>query len=119
VTPGEIRSANWPIANQSLSGYPVSLRESDDFTWTRRTTMKTTAIVFSLVGAGAVAKLVKAKVSPEKGIETLYLATLSRRPSENEMTLMKGYIERRRDAEQGFRGVLWILFNTNEFVLNH
>jgi hypothetical protein len=66
-----------------------------------------------------VEKLLKEKASPEKGIETLCLATLSRRPSENEMKLLKGYFDRRNDPAQGFRGVLWILLNTSEFVLNH
>ena len=66
-----------------------------------------------------VEQLVKAKLSPEKAIETLFLATLTRPPSDNEMTLMRGYIERRQDPAQAYAGILWILFNTNEFVLNH
>ncbi len=66
-----------------------------------------------------VEKLVNAKASKEKAIEMLFLATLTRYPTANEMKLMTGYIDRRDDLAAGYTGVLWILFNTNEFVLNH
>lgn len=64
-------------------------------------------------------KLTKAKVRPEKGVQTLFLATLTRMPTDGEMKLMTGYLERRQDPAKGYTGILWILFNTNEFVLNH
>lgn len=66
-----------------------------------------------------VEQMVKEKVHHEKAIETLFLATLTRPPTENEMRLMTSYLARRPDAAAGYAGVLWILCNTNEFVLNH
>ena len=36
-----------------------------------------------------------------------------------EVELMSGYLSRRPDPEQGYAGVLWILLNSGEFVLNH
>jgi hypothetical protein len=64
-------------------------------------------------------KLIKAKLSNEKAIETLFLAALTRYPTANEMNLMSGYLARRQDTEKGYAGILWILLNSNEFVLNH
>jgi hypothetical protein len=64
-------------------------------------------------------KLVKSKVSKEKAVDTLFLAALTRYPTASEMKLMTGFVERRKDLPTGYTGVLWILFNSNEFVLNH
>jgi hypothetical protein len=73
----------------------------------------------SLNGAPPIVeKLVKADVSAEQAVETLFLATLSRRPRADEVRLMTAYLARRKDARQGYAGVLWILFNSGEFVLN-
>jgi len=33
--------------------------------------------------------------------------------------LMSDYLAKRDRVEQGYAGVLWILLNTGEFVLNH
>jgi hypothetical protein len=70
-------------------------------------------------GAPLVAYLVHSKASPKQAIETLYLATLNRRPTAEETDVMAGYLAKRSDAEQGYAGVLWVLLNTGEFVLNH
>ena len=32
---------------------------------------------------------------------------------------MAGYLSRRKDDREGYRGVLWILLNSSEFALNH
>jgi hypothetical protein len=52
-------------------------------------------------------------------IESLYLATLSRRPTAEETQLMERYLAKRSNAEQGYTGVLWILLNSGEFIFNH
>jgi hypothetical protein len=65
-----------------------------------------------------VEQLAKANASAEQAVEKLYLAALSRRPSADEVRLMTDYLARRKDARQGYAGVLWILFNSGEFVLN-
>lgn len=63
-------------------------------------------------------KLVKDDTQHERAIEHLYLATLSRRPTADESRLLCEYVAKRPDARQGYSGVLWILFNSAEFVLN-
>ncbi len=68
-------------------------------------------------GGPIVEKLMKAHTEPAKVIEGLFLATLSRRPSSNETTLMTDYVARRKGGRDAYAGVLWILVNTEEFVL--
>lgn len=58
----------------------------------------------------------------QQRIETLFLATLSRRPSEVEMQEMSGHIALAKDngdRQQRLGDVLWALLNTAEFTLNH
>jgi hypothetical protein len=68
-------------------------------------------------GGPTVEKLMKAHMEPEKVIEGLFLATLSRRPTSQETKLMTDYLARRPDRRQGYAGILWMLVNTEEFVL--
>lgn len=70
-------------------------------------------------GAPVVDRLARAGASREQVIEGLYLATLSRRPTAQEVALMADYVARRPDAGKAYAGVLWILLNSSEFVLNH
>src|SRR5262249_40091145 len=70
-------------------------------------------------GAPLIERLVRSGASRERVIEALYLATLSRRPRPEEVELMSGYVSRRADTAQCYAGVLWILLNSGEFVLNH
>jgi hypothetical protein len=56
--------------------------------------------------------------SRDQAIESLYLATLARRPTADEVRLMSAYLAKRNNS-QGYQGVLWILLNSGEFVLNH
>jgi hypothetical protein len=58
-----------------------------------------------------------ASVEPPRAVETLYLATLSRRPTTAEAELMAKYVAGRPTRSQGYEGVLWILLNSGEFVL--
>jgi hypothetical protein len=64
-------------------------------------------------------RLVKSGATREQVVESLFLGTLTRRPSPDETKLMSDYLEKRSDPQQGYAGALWILFNSNEFVLNH
>jgi hypothetical protein len=66
-----------------------------------------------------VEKLVKEGVKQEQAIEALFLATLSRRPAPREVELLGGYLAKRSDPRAGYTGVLWILINSNEFMMNH
>jgi hypothetical protein len=70
-------------------------------------------------GAPVIDKLVRSGASQEEAVATLYLVALSRRPSPAEVKRMTDYLARRQDPGAGYRGVLWILLNSSEFVLNH
>lgn len=64
-----------------------------------------------------------AKISgfaPEKRLNYLFLATLSRPPSRAEADyFMKRIAVSDKDASGGWTDVLWALLNSNEFILNH
>jgi hypothetical protein len=55
-------------------------------------------------------------------IEILFLATLTRRPTTDEMTRMKDLVDQ-ADSEpkrqQAIADIFWALLNSSEFVLNH
>jgi hypothetical protein len=70
-------------------------------------------------GAAVVDRLVSSGASREEAITTLYLTVLSRRPKAEEIELMSGYIAKCKDNREGYRGVLWMLLNSNEFAMNH
>jgi hypothetical protein len=59
------------------------------------------------------------RMTREEAISDIYLATLSRRPTTEELRLMSDYVAKRDSPERGYAGVLWILLNSGEFVLNH
>jgi hypothetical protein len=69
--------------------------------------------------APVVDRLSNSGVSRSEAIITLYLTALSRRPTADEVKLMEGYLSRRTNDREGYRGVLWILMNSSEFALNH
>ena len=55
-------------------------------------------------------------------IETLFLATLTRRPRPDELSLLVRYIERRKsehDHEKAIADIFWAILNGPEFHLNH
>lgn len=54
-----------------------------------------------------------------KAIESLYLATLSRRPTETEIGFMTTYLQRHNDLKSAYEDVLWALLKSSEFVMNH
>lgn len=52
-------------------------------------------------------------------IETLFLATLSRRPQPDELAELCGYVEQSDDKRAALADVYWALLNCAEFALNH
>jgi hypothetical protein len=52
-------------------------------------------------------------------VETLYLATLSRRPSPAERKLALGHVASLPDRSEGLRDIQHALINSNEFLLRH
>lgn len=68
--------------------------------------------------APVVERLVRAGAGPEAAIEALYLTALSRRPTPRERELLGKYVAGRPTPADGYAGVLWVLLNSGEFVLN-
>jgi hypothetical protein len=57
--------------------------------------------------------------SAEEAVEQLYLLALSRRPSEEEVSQMLGFMrEEGGEVQQASVGILWVLLNSSEFALN-
>jgi hypothetical protein len=71
----------------------------------------------------ALAAIVKAPFLDTPGrIETLYLATLTRRPKAEELSVLLRYIEKRKtgeEKEKAFADIFWAILNGPEFHLNH
>ncbi|MFP6768526.1 MAG: hypothetical protein VB859_10165, partial [Planctomycetaceae bacterium] len=53
----------------------------------------------------------------ERTVEWLYLSTLSRRPSPEEISEAREFIEGSNDRNKAYDGVLWMLVNRSEFLL--
>jgi hypothetical protein len=70
-------------------------------------------------GAARVEALLKAGDGPEKVVETLYLATLSRRPTAAELKRKLALAATHQSPRDGLNAVLWTLVNGAEFVVNH
>jgi hypothetical protein len=68
---------------------------------------------------GRVAGLLKAKAAPERVVEELYLATLSRRPRAEELALGLRWLKGAASPREGAADVLWVLLNSREFQFNH
>ncbi|MEO1999436.1 MAG: DUF1549 domain-containing protein, partial [Planctomycetaceae bacterium] len=52
-----------------------------------------------------------------RGIDWLYLSTLSRRPTAEEQREADEYLTQTPDTAQAYRGVLWMLVNRSEYIL--
>jgi hypothetical protein len=71
----------------------------------------------------ALGAIIKAPFLDTPGrIETLYLATLTRRPRSDELAVLVPYVERRKtvdDQAKALADVFWAILNGPEFHLNH
>jgi hypothetical protein len=82
--------------------------------------MMTSSVVTKRIAAEGntrVAKLLKAGKSDDELIEELFLASLSRRPSPEEVEVAKRVIA--KDRKTGPENVQWALLNSTEFLVNH
>jgi hypothetical protein len=68
---------------------------------------------------GRVAKLMTEKGDDAARIEELFLATLSRSPTDAERSACSTHLKNAESAEKGLQGVLWSLLNTREFMVQH
>jgi hypothetical protein len=58
-------------------------------------------------------------MNTEQRVETLFLATLSRRPTAEESARLSAHVRGSRDRDAALGDVFWALLNSSEFFLNH
>jgi hypothetical protein len=68
---------------------------------------------------GRLPKLLDGKASDAEVLEELFLATLSRYPTEKDKEVFAEHRRRVKDRRRAFADTLWALINTREFILNH
>ena len=68
---------------------------------------------------GLVGLLLKQGKTPTQVIEHLYLAALSRKPSETELQRVVGLVETSERQDEALDDVFWALLNSKEFIFNH
>ena len=61
----------------------------------------------------------KSDIDTASVVEELYLRTLSRFPSDDEVQIATAFIDDADDTTDGVRSLLWTLINTKEFIVNH
>jgi hypothetical protein len=66
---------------------------------------------------GHARRIVGAGGKPGEAIESLYLATLSRRPSAEEKTMLLEYLAKSTSPGMGYSDILWAILNGSEFTL--
>ena len=67
---------------------------------------------------GRLKSLLKEQADDAKAIEELYLTTMNRRPSPDELAMVKQALGT-DDREEAFRDLFWALLNSKEFAFNH
>lgn len=75
----------------------------------------------SKIGAsdGRLAQLVKKVADNRQVVGELYLSTICRPPTEEEMQKALAYVDKAGERNAGFEDLLWSLINLREFVFNH
>ena len=57
--------------------------------------------------------------SPAQMVTEAYLRTLSREPTEKEMTISLAHMQSADEPVDGLHDLMWALLNTKEFIVNH
>ena len=68
---------------------------------------------------GRVEKLILAKATVDIAIDELYMATLSRPPTAEELLKAKTWVSSATANREGLQDLLWVLLNCREFLFNH
>jgi hypothetical protein len=63
--------------------------------------------------------MLKAEKTPQQIIENLYVRTLSRKPTNQEMQKLLAAVNEAKDKRQALEDVFWSLMNSKEFLFNH
>ena len=61
-------------------------------------------------------------LSGSQKVESLYLTTLNRLPTQTEQDRMQSYVNEGADSagrQDAYADVFWVLLNSSEFLLNH
>jgi hypothetical protein len=68
---------------------------------------------------GRLQTLLKSKKSDDEVLEELFLATLTRLPTDGDRKAFREYRDMVQDRRAAFTDTVWALINTREFILNH
>jgi hypothetical protein len=68
---------------------------------------------------GRVASLVNTSLKPDDAIEDIYIACLSRWPTEKEKKAAQYYLEKSPSIREGYEDLMWAILNSREFIFNH
>ena len=68
---------------------------------------------------GRIETLFKNKVPLPVAVEELYLTTVSRPPSLQEMEKALAWLKASPSPKEGAQDLLWVLLNSREFLFNH
>jgi hypothetical protein len=62
-------------------------------------------------------RVIGSNTRPDKAIESIYLAALSRRPTEEEESMLVEYVSKSTSPAMGYSDVLWAVLNGSEFTM--
>lgn len=68
---------------------------------------------------GRIAKLMESNVDDESAFRELYLVSVSRPPTDQELVHCHSILDAAGDRQQGLEDILWALINSREFHFNH
>jgi hypothetical protein len=68
---------------------------------------------------GRISRLLAAKTAPAKVVDEIYLATLSRSPTESERQNASRFLKESKTPREGYEDLQWALINSKEFLFVH
>lgn len=68
---------------------------------------------------GVIKTMLGEQKTPEQIIETLYVRSLGRKPTPEEVSELMAQVSESANVQQGLEDVFWAILNSREFVFNH